>query len=87
MLEIVGKENASDGCEFAVEMTKLHVDTINKINAIAEKHGIDPFETIKIFGFEILQCGADLRAKFNVEHGDIFADSGENNEENEGGKS
>lgn len=80
MLEIVGKDKTPDADGFEREMTKLHVETINKINAICEKHNAEPFGAIKIFGNLIYQCGADLQAKYNAEHGDIFADSGEDNE-------
>lgn len=80
MLEIVGKENTPDADGFAREMMSLHVETINKINSISEKYSANPFQAIKTFGNTIFQCGADLQAKFNAEHGDIFADSGEDNE-------
>lgn len=83
MLEIVGKDKMSDADGFAREMTKLHVETINKINSISEKYSANPFNAIKTFGIAIYQNGADLQAKFTAEHGDIFADSGE---ENEGGE-
>lgn len=36
MLEIVGKDKTPDADGFARDMTKLHVETINKINAICE---------------------------------------------------
>ena len=84
MLEIVGKDKTPDADGFAREMTKLHVETINKINAICEKHSANPFHAIKSFGTAIFQCGADLQAKFNAEHGDIFADSGDDADD-EGG--
>lgn len=84
MLEIVGKEKTPDADGFARDMTKLHVETINKINAICEKYSANPFRAIKSFGSLIFQCGADLQAKFEAEHGDIFADSGENDDD-EGG--
>lgn len=83
MLEIVGKENNSDADGFAREMTKLHVETIKKITAICEKYSANPFRAIKTFGISIYQNGADLQAKLEAEHGDIFADSGDNDE---GGK-
>ena len=78
MLEIVGKEKTPDADGFAREMTKLHVETINKINSISEKYSANPFQAIKTFGTAIIQNGADLQAKFNAEHGD--------DDENEGGK-
>ena len=78
MLEIVGKEITPDADGFAREMTKLHVETINKINSISEKYSANPFQAIKTFGNAIFQCGADLQAKFNAEHGD--------DDENEGGE-
>lgn len=80
MLEIVGKEKTPDADGFAREMMSLHVETINKINSISEKYSANPFQAIKTFGNTIFQCGADLQAKFNAEHGDIFEDSGEDNE-------
>lgn len=85
MLEIVGKENNTpDADGFARDMTKLHVATIKKITAICEKHSANPFTAIKSFGNLIYQNGADLQAKFKAEHGDIFADSGD--DDDEGGK-
>lgn len=80
MLEIVGKENTPDADGFAREMMSLHVETINKINSISEKYSANPFRAIKSFGSLIFQCGADLQAKFEAEHGDIFADSGDDDE-------
>lgn len=76
MLEIVGKEKTPDADGFAREMTKLHVETIKKINAISEKYSANPFNAIKTFGTAIIQNGADLQAKFHAKFGD---------DENEGG--
>ncbi len=80
MLEIVGKDKTPDADGFAQEMTKLHLDTISKIGAICEKHNAEPFNTIKIFGNMIFQCGADLQAKYNAKH------ETDDNKENEDGK-
>lgn len=76
MLEIVGKDKTPDVDGFAREMMSLHVETINKINAISEKYSANPFQAIKTFGNTIFQCGADLQAKFNAEHGDDDDDEG-----------
>ena len=76
MLEIVGKDKTPDADGFAREMTKLHVETINKINSISEKYSANPFHAIKSFGINVFQCGADLQAKFNAEHGDENDDEG-----------
>ncbi len=81
MLEIVGKENNTpDADGFARDMTKLHIETIKKITAICEKYSANPFRAIKAFGIQIYQNGADLQAKLEAEHGDIFADSGDDDE-------
>lgn len=81
MLEIIEKDKMPDDVGFAREMTKLHVDTIKKINAISEKYHANPFNAIKTFGTAIFQNGADLQAKFTAEYGDDDDDK-----ENEGGK-
>lgn len=81
MLEIAGKDKTPDKDKFATEMVNLQIETVNKITDICAKYSLNPFETIKVFGTHLYQSGADMQAKFKAEHGDIFADSGEENDE------
>ncbi len=76
MLEIVEKNKTPDADKFAQEMTKLHIETIEKINAISEKYHANPFNAIKTFGNAIIQNGADLQAKFNAKFGDNEEEGG-----------
>ena len=77
MLEIVKKEKTPDADGFAREMTKLHVETVIKINKISEKYNANPFNAIKTFGTAIIQNGADLQAKFHAKFGDEEEEGGE----------
>lgn len=68
MLEIVKKDG--NACDFPKKMAELQIETARKIIDLACNNGIDPFAAIKIFGSNLIQTGADMRAHYDAKHGD-----------------
>ena len=84
MLEIVNKDDNKGGCDFPHKIAELQAKTEIDVVNLAAKYNLDPFEVLKIFGSQIIQAAADMRAHYKARHPEFFNEDGdESNKENE----
>lgn len=84
MLEIVNKDDNKGGRDFPHRIAELQTKTTIDIVNLACEYNLDPFEVLKIFGSQMIQAAADMRAHCKTNHPEYFNENGdESDKENE----
>lgn len=67
MLEIENnKENKIS--DFPKKMVEIQTETTKRIVDLCFKHNLDPFAAMRIFGANMIQTAAEMRAHFESKH-------------------